>query len=170
MRRTFSRLNRCPERWRLPELLRLTPFPCWRPETQTMFMHGQSIDPHPHAQGQDPNAGSALQELLGSKYGEMSTLNNYMFRASISETGRSYDQSTTFVASITAEELGHVELVSHGVAMLNNGPEGGRGGRGRYFRRAVRGYEGYSPCASFFSGSGGAAPVDSDGLPWNGTA
>ncbi len=27
------------------------------------------------------------------------------------------------VAAITAEELGHVELVSNGVAMLNNGPE-----------------------------------------------
>ena len=27
------------------------------------------------------------------------------------------------VASITAEELGHVELVSHGVAMVANGPD-----------------------------------------------
>ncbi len=29
----------------------------------------------------------------------------------------------SLVASITAEELGHVELVSEGVAMLNNGPD-----------------------------------------------
>jgi Mn-containing catalase len=27
----------------------------------------------------DPNAAAALQELLGGKDGEMSTLNNYMF-------------------------------------------------------------------------------------------
>ena len=29
----------------------------------------------------DPNAGAALQELLGGKYGEMSTLGNYMFQS-----------------------------------------------------------------------------------------
>ena len=30
---------------------------------------------------QDPNAGPALQELLGGKYCEMSTLNNYMYQS-----------------------------------------------------------------------------------------
>jgi Mn-containing catalase len=30
---------------------------------------------------QDPNAAAALQELLGGKYGEMSTLGNYMFQS-----------------------------------------------------------------------------------------
>ena len=29
----------------------------------------------------NPNAGAALQELLGGKYGEMSTLNNYLFQS-----------------------------------------------------------------------------------------
>ena len=29
----------------------------------------------------DPNAAAALQELLGGKYGEMSTLNNYLFQS-----------------------------------------------------------------------------------------
>jgi len=29
----------------------------------------------------DANAGAALQELLGGKYGEMSTLGNYMFQS-----------------------------------------------------------------------------------------
>jgi Mn-containing catalase len=33
----------------------------------------------PMPKKQDPNAGAALQELLGGKYGEMSTLNNYMY-------------------------------------------------------------------------------------------
>ena len=71
----------------------------------------------------DPNAGAALQELLGSKYGEMSTLNNYMYQSfnfrSKSKLRAIYD----IVASITAEEVGHVELVANGVAMLNNGPD-----------------------------------------------
>jgi Mn-containing catalase len=30
---------------------------------------------------QDPNAAAALQELLGGKYGEMSTLGNYLFQS-----------------------------------------------------------------------------------------
>ena len=35
----------------------------------------------PQPKKQDPNAGAALMELLGGKYGEMSTLNNYMFQS-----------------------------------------------------------------------------------------
>ena len=71
----------------------------------------------------DPNAAAALQELLGGKYGEMSTLNNYMYQSfnfrSKSKLRPFYD----LVASITAEELGHVELVANGVSMLANGPD-----------------------------------------------
>ena len=77
----------------------------------------------PQPRRQNPNAGAALQELLGGKYGEMSTLGNYMFQ---SFNFRSTEKLRPFyglVASITAEELGHVELVSNGVAMLNNGPD-----------------------------------------------
>jgi Mn-containing catalase len=71
----------------------------------------------PMPKKQDPNAGAALQELLGGKYGEMSTLNNYMYQSfnfrSKSKLRAIYD----IVASITAEEVGHVELVSNGVAI-----------------------------------------------------
>ena len=35
----------------------------------------------PAPERQDPNAAAALQELLGGKYGEMSTLGNYMFQS-----------------------------------------------------------------------------------------
>jgi Mn-containing catalase len=35
----------------------------------------------PAPKRQDPNAAAALQELLGGKYGEMSTLGNYMFQS-----------------------------------------------------------------------------------------
>lgn len=64
----------------------------------------------PQPRRQNPNAGAALQELLGGKYGEMSTLGNYMFQ---SFNFRSKEKLRPFyglVASITAEELGHVRL------------------------------------------------------------
>ena len=35
----------------------------------------------PAPKRQDPNAAAALQELLGGKYGEMSTLGNYLFQS-----------------------------------------------------------------------------------------
>jgi hypothetical protein len=89
-----------------------------------MFMRVDQLQAElPAPTKKDPNAAAALQELLGGKYGEMSTLGNYMFQ---SFNFRSKDKLKPFyhlVASITAEELGHLELVSNGVAMLNNGPD-----------------------------------------------
>ena len=35
----------------------------------------------PISNNPDPNGASAVQELLGGKFGEMSTLNNYMFQS-----------------------------------------------------------------------------------------
>jgi Mn-containing catalase len=72
---------------------------------------------------QDPNAAAALQELLGGKYGEMSTLGNYLFQSFNFRSKSKLRPFYRLVAAITAEELGHVELVSNGVAMLNNGPD-----------------------------------------------
>lgn len=75
----------------------------------------------PISSNPDPNGASAVQELLGGKFGEMSTLNNYMFQ-SFNFRGRSklrpfYD----IVASITAEEFGHVELVANTINLMLEG-------------------------------------------------
>jgi Mn-containing catalase len=77
----------------------------------------------PAPQRPDPNAAAALQELLGGKYGEMSTLGNYLFQSFNFRSKNKLRPFYSLVAAITAEELGHVELVSNGVAMLNNGPD-----------------------------------------------
>lgn len=71
----------------------------------------------------DAAAAAATQELMGGRFGEMSTLNNYMHQ-SFGMRGREeirpfYD----LVASITAEEFGHVELVSAAISLLQNGGE-----------------------------------------------
>ncbi|WP_338662066.1 manganese catalase family protein [Pararoseomonas sp. SCSIO 73927] len=124
----------------------------------------------PPPKKQDPNAGAALQELLGGKYGEMSTLGNYMFQ---SFNFRSKDKLRPFyslVASITAEELGHVELVSNGVAMLNNGPDvpgGDAGDGGDISMTPFEAMKEIRSAASFLSGAGGAMPVNSNSMSWN---
>ena len=47
-----------------------------------MFMRIDRLQTElPAPKRQDPNAAAALQELLGGKYGEMSTLNNYLFQS-----------------------------------------------------------------------------------------
>ena len=66
----------------------------------------------PQPKKPDPNAAAALQELLGGKYGEMSTLGNYMFQSFNFRSKSKLRPFYSLVASIIAEELGHVELVS----------------------------------------------------------
>jgi Mn-containing catalase len=118
---------------------------------------------------QDPNAAAALQELLGGKYGEMSTLGNYMFQSFNFRSKHKLRPFYNLVAAITAEELGHVELVSNGVAMLNNGPDndGDEGGGGAISDAPFEGMKDIRLAAAFLSNGGGATPVNSNGSPWN---
>jgi Mn-containing catalase len=136
-----------------------------------MFMRvDRLITELPPPKKQDCNAAAALQELLGGKYGEMSTLGNYMFQ---SFNFRSKDKLRPFyslVASITAEELAHVELVSNGVAMLNNGPDdpaGDEGDGGDISKSPEEAMQDIRLAAAFFSNGGGATPVNSNGASWN---
>jgi len=118
---------------------------------------------------QDPNAAAALQELLGGKYGEMSTLGNYMFQSFNFRSKHKLRPFYSLVAAITAEELGHVELVSNGVAMLNNGPdnEGDEGDGGDISGAPFEDMKDIRLAAAFFSHGGGAVPVNSNGQSWN---
>lgn len=119
---------------------------------------------------QDPNAGAALLELLGGKYGEMSTLGNYMFQSFNFRSKSKLRPFYELVAAITAEELGHVELVSNGVAMLNNGPDSeadDSGDGGDISDAPFADMIDIRSAAGFFSNAGGALPVNSNSLHWN---
>ena len=118
---------------------------------------------------QDPNAAAALQELLGGKYGEMSTLGNYMFQSFNFRSKNKLRPFYSLVAAITAEELGHVELVSNGVAMLNNGPDndGDMSDGGDISGAPFADMKDIRLAAGFFSHGGGATPVNSNGASWN---
>ncbi len=115
----------------------------------------------------DPNEGAALQELLGGKYGEMSTLGNYMFQSFNFRSKAKLRPFYALVASITAEEMGHVELVSNGVAMLNNGPAGDETGDEDITDSPFSGMKDIRLAAGFLSNAGGATPINSNGASWN---
>jgi Mn-containing catalase len=123
----------------------------------------------PPPKRKDPNAAAALQELLGGKYGEMSTLGNYMFQSFNFRSKSKLRPFYSLVASITAEELGHVELVSNGVAMIANGPdpEGDETGGADISGAPFADMKDIRLAASFLSNGGGAMPVDSNGASWN---
>jgi Mn-containing catalase len=135
-----------------------------------MFMRIDKLQAElPAPKKADPNAAAALQELMGGKYGEMSTLNNYMYQSfnfrSKSKLRPFYD----LVASITAEELGHFELVANGVAMLNNGPDNPKNEKGGVDISGApfADMQDIRLAASFLSNGGGAMPMNSNGAPWN---
>jgi manganese catalase len=75
----------------------------------------------PQPKDASPESAAAVQELLGGRFGEMSTLMNYMYQ-SFNFRGR--DQLKPFydlIANIAAEELGHIELVAATINLLLTG-------------------------------------------------
>ena len=60
----------------------------------------------------DPTAAAAVQELMGGRFGEMSTLNNYLHQSTSMRAKKQLGPFYELVASITAEEVGHVEVVA----------------------------------------------------------
>jgi Mn-containing catalase len=136
--------------------------PAWR---NRMFLRIDRLQTElPMPKAADPNAAAALQELLGGKYGEMSTLGNYLFQSFNFRSKSKLKPFYSLVANITAEELGHVELVSTGVALLNNGPGDPEGEFGLDDFEDMKDIR---LAASFLSNAGGAMPMNSNGASWN---
>ena len=75
----------------------------------------------PRTKDPSPNAAAAVQELLGGKFGEMSTLMNYTYQ-SFNFRGRAeYRPFYDLIANIAAEEYGHIELVAYAINILLTG-------------------------------------------------
>ncbi len=120
----------------------------------------------PEPKKPEPNAAASLQELLGGKYGEMSTLGNYMFQSFNFRNKTKLRPFYSLVSSIFAEEIGHVELVSNGIAMLNNGP-GDPKTNVSVSSAPFKEMQDVRSAASFLSYGGGAVPVNSNSMSWN---
>jgi Mn-containing catalase len=132
-----------------------------------MFMRIDRLQAElPQPKKPDPNAAAALQELLGGKYGEMSTLGNYMFQSFNFRDKSKLRPFYSHVSSIFAEELGHVELVSTGVAMLNNG-SGDQTEDVDVSKAPFHDMQDIRLAGSFLSNGGGAMPMNSNAASWN---
>jgi len=120
----------------------------------------------PQPKNPSPNSAAAIQELLGGRFGEMSTLMNYTMQ-SFNFRGR--DKLRPFydvIASIAAEEYSHIELVSYAINLLLTGTTK----RGIDPTTTPLGGVVDARNAYHFIASGQSAlPIDSMGNPWNGT-
>ena len=75
----------------------------------------------PEPDGPNPAAAAAVQELMGGKFGEMSTLMNYTFQ-SFNFRGRDkYRPFYELICNIAAEEYSHIEAVAATINLLLNG-------------------------------------------------
>jgi Mn-containing catalase len=114
----------------------------------------------------DPNGASAVQELLGGKFGEMSTLMNYTYQ-SFNFRGRQklrpfYD----LIANIAAEEYGHIEAVAATInTMLTGAADNDEKapGNGLADLKDARIQQ-----HAIAPGGLGALCADSQGKPWSG--
>ena len=111
------------------------------------------------------NDAAAIQELLGGKFGEMSTLMNYTFQSFNFRGRKKIRPFYDVIASIAGEEYGHIEVVSYAINLLLTGV-------------SKRGFDPVTaPLADaanvrntyhFIASGQGSLPVDSMGNFWNG--
>jgi Mn-containing catalase len=120
----------------------------------------------PQPKNPSANSAAAVQELLGGRFGEMSTLMNYTFQ-SFNFRGR--DQLRPFydlIANIAAEEYSHVELVSYTINLLLTGTtKRGTDPSATPLADAVPARDSYH----FIASGQQALPIDSMGNPWSGS-
>jgi Mn-containing catalase len=128
----------------------------------------------PQSKKVDPESAAAVQELMGGRFGEMSTFNNYFAQSMNMRGKKGLGPFYELVANIAAEELGHIQLVGAAINSLLNGPETGvvedkeKYATDTTIADLTKGVNQYNP-HHFIAGGRNALPVDAGGMPWNGT-
>jgi Mn-containing catalase len=112
----------------------------------------------------DPAGAAVVQELLGGKFGEMSTFMNYTYQSFNFRARQSARPFYDLVASIAAEEFGHIELVSTAINTMLTGSAGGPPAP----EASLTGVKGHQNPQQFIAGGASALVQDSNGKPWNG--
>lgn len=114
----------------------------------------------------DPAGAAAVQELLGGKFGEMSTWLNYTFQSFNFRSRQGARPFYDLLCSIATEEFGHVELVAATIGNMLTGATPVDDGRAP--AAALAHLKGIGNPHHFLAGGQGALPQNSQGRPWNG--
>ena len=119
----------------------------------------------PKPSNPSPNNAAALQELLGGKFGEMSTLMNYTYQSFNFRGRKKLRPFYDLICSIAGEEYGHIEVVSYAINLLLTGAS--KRGVDPSTTPLANGVDARNTYHFIASGQT-ALPVDSMGNPWTG--
>src|SRR4051794_16696495 len=103
----------------------------------------------------DPQGASAVQELLGGKFGEMSTFMTYTYQSFNFRARQKARPFFDLIANIAAEEFGHIELVATTINTMLTGADTSDGDQWRNTQQ-------------YIAGGKSALIQDSNAKPWNG--
>jgi Mn-containing catalase len=112
----------------------------------------------------DPNGAAMVQELLGGKFGEMSTFMNYTYQSFNFRNRQGARPFYDLIASIAAEEFAHIELVSTAINTMLTGAAKKKAGK----KGSLKGTADAQNPQQFLAGGASAMVQDSMGKPWNG--
>jgi Mn-containing catalase len=113
----------------------------------------------------DPRGAAVVQELMGGKFGELSTWLNYTFQSFNFRSRQGARPFYDLLCSIATEEFGHVELVAATInTMLTDPAAAGE----RAPAAALADVVGIGNPHHFIAGGRAALPQNSQGRPWNG--
>jgi Mn-containing catalase len=113
----------------------------------------------------DPRGAAVVQELMGGKFGELSTWLNYTFQSFNFRSRQGARPFYDLLCSIATEEFGHVELVAATINTLLTDPAAAGE---RAPAPALADLAGIGNPHHFIAGGRAALPQNSQGRPWNG--
>ena len=115
----------------------------------------------------DPVGAARVQELMGGRFGEMSTLMNYTFQSFNFRNKKGARPFFDLIANIAAEEYGHIELVAVAINTMLTGATPLANGKPPSDAMSHLRDQAINP-HHFLAGGQGALPQDSRGAPWTG--
>lgn len=119
----------------------------------------------PKPKNPSPNDAAAVQELLGGKFGEMSTLMNYTYQSFNFRGRKKLRPFYDLISSIAAEEYSHIETLSYAINLLLTGSTvRGKDPSATPLKDATDMRNTYH----FIASGQTALPMDSMGMPWKG--
>ena len=115
----------------------------------------------------DPAGASCVQELMGGKFGEMSTFMNYTFQSFNFRDRQKARPFYDLLANIAAEEFGHIEVVA---ATINSMLTGVSTSANEVdpTDRPLEGANHFRNTRQWIAGGLSAMPQNSNGDPWTG--
>jgi len=130
-----------------------------------MFTHDKRLQFEAKPERPDPIMARRVQELIGGQYGEITVMNQYLFQGwNCRHPGKYKD----LIMDTGVEEIGHVEMLATMVARLLEGaPLETQEAAMASDPSIAAVIGGMNPQHAIVTGSG-AAPRDSNGVPWSG--